>query len=573
MDKVKEARHVILQDSEVDIFGGETDSDEDFILSESEVESEENGLDYDDDYECSSKKTRAEEEVEQHEPSSSSDRPRQYLYGKDNYKWLTKAPESEGRKSITIHLPECKQEAREMTTPLDIWSLLFPDELLEIIVKHTNEEINRRLVNLSSQPYYCETDLIEMKAFIGLLYFAGLQKDRHKNTVNMWKENGCTMYRAVMTRNRFIFLGSCLRFDDKTIRKDRQTTDRLTAIREIWDKFIENCTKYYTPSQSCTIDKQLLGFREKFFAKVYIKSRPDKYGIKILCLNDSRTFYMLNAIPYTGKVVTERLENIPSYYVRQLSIPIHGTGRNITCNSWFTSIELINMMKREYSLTMVGTIRKNKRQIPFVFQRSAFVGDARYVYTNEMTLLSYTPKKNKVICLVSSLHRNKGKTDVEIKKPEIVSYYNSTKGGTDTFDFLCKSYSTCRKTKRWTMRLFFGMLDQAVVNSNILYNLNDRNNAMKRYNFIEDLAIMLAGPYMQNRLQHANLQKRLRISICAILRIEEPQPEERKHKLETRKRCYYCKNTADKKTWICCFMCGKPICEQHRTYVCLDCKT
>ncbi|XP_018344200.1 PREDICTED: uncharacterized protein LOC108749765 [Trachymyrmex septentrionalis] len=56
IDKAEKTRHVILQDSEVDIFGGETNSDEDFILSESEVESEEDGLDYDDDYECSPKK-------------------------------------------------------------------------------------------------------------------------------------------------------------------------------------------------------------------------------------------------------------------------------------------------------------------------------------------------------------------------------------------------------------------------------------------------------------------------------------------------------------------------------------
>ncbi|XP_018403103.1 PREDICTED: piggyBac transposable element-derived protein 3-like [Cyphomyrmex costatus] len=558
MERVEKTRHAILRESEVDIFGEETDSDEDFVLSETEVESEEDGLDYDDDYECSPKKACAEEEVEQ-QPSTSADGPRQYLYGKDNYKWLTKAPESRDRKSIPIYLPGCKQEAREMRTPLEMWSLLFSDELLEIIVKHTNEEINRRLINLSSQSYYRKTDLIEIKAFIGLLYFAGLQKDRDKSTINMWKENGCSMYRAVMTRNRFIFLSSCLRFDDKTTRKDRQTTDRLTAIREIWDEFIKNCTKYYIPSQSCTIGEQLLGFKGKFFAKVYIKGEPDKYGIKILCLNDSKTFYMLNAIPYTGKVATERLESVPSYYVRQLSTPIHGTGKNITCNNWFTSIESINMIKHEYSLTMVGTIRKNKRQIPLVFRRSASVGNARYVYRNDMTLLSYTPKKNKVVCLVSSLHKNKGKTDLATQKPEIVSYYNSTKGGTDTFDFLCKSYSTCRKTTRWTIRLFFSMLDQAVVNSNILYNLNDINNVTERYNFIENLAIMLAGPYMQNRLQHATIQNRLKISICAILQIEEPQSEKRKHKLEKRKRCYYCKSTLNRKTWICCFMCGKPI--------------
>lgn len=173
-----------------------------------------------------------------------------------------------GGRSVTRHVPRSKRGAREVKTPLEVWSLLFPDELLEIIVRHTNEEINRKLVNLSSQSYYCEINLTEMKAFIGLLYFAGLQKDGHKDTKIMWKENGCAMYRAVMTRNRFIFLASCIRFDDKTTRRDRQIIDGLTAIREIWDMFIKNCTEYYTPSQNCTIDEQLLEFKGKFFAKV-----------------------------------------------------------------------------------------------------------------------------------------------------------------------------------------------------------------------------------------------------------------------------------------------------------------
>lgn len=82
-----------------------------------------------------------------------------------------------------------------MTMPLEIWSL-FPKELVEIIVKYTNEEINQRLVNglklvnLSSQSYYCETDLKAFhRLFIFCLLYFGLQKDRHKNTMNMWKGN------------------------------------------------------------------------------------------------------------------------------------------------------------------------------------------------------------------------------------------------------------------------------------------------------------------------------------------------------------------------------------------------
>lgn len=339
----------VICESEEEFLGEESDNDDDFIMSESEAESEEDGLVEDDDF------SPVNVSREKGMPSTSVGRPRQFLYGKDNYKWPMKAPESRGRRSNVMHIAKCKETAAEARTPLESWTLLFPDEMLEVVVKHTNEEINRIFVNISNQTYHYVTNLTEMKAFIGLLYFAGIQRDRYKNTVNMWKESRCGLYRAVMSRNRFVFMCSCIRFDDKTTRAERQNTDRFAAFREIWSMFIENCKKYYTPLQNCTIDEQLLGFRGKFFAKVYIKNKPDKYGIKILCLNDSKTYYMLNATLYLGTVPV-RMESVPTYYVRELSTPIHGSGRNIICNNWFSSIELIDIMKNKFFLTIVGTM-------------------------------------------------------------------------------------------------------------------------------------------------------------------------------------------------------------------------
>ncbi len=41
------------------------------------------------------------------------------------------------------------------------------------------------------------------------------------------------------------------------------------------------------------------------------------------------------------------------------------------------------------------------------------------------------------------------------KKLEIITFYNSTKSGTDIFDQFGSLYSVSRKTKRWPMRFFF----------------------------------------------------------------------------------------------------------------------
>ena len=82
----------------------------------------------------------------------------------------------------------------------------------------------------------------------------------------------------------------------------------------------------YEAGSNVTIDEQLLSFRGRCIFKMYIPSKPDKYGLKIVSLNDSKTHCMINAIPYCGNVSgRDEGEAIPTYYVRKLSEPIHNT--------------------------------------------------------------------------------------------------------------------------------------------------------------------------------------------------------------------------------------------------------
>ena len=98
-------------------------------------------------------------------------------------------------------------------------------------------------------------------------------------------------------------------------------------------------------------------------------------------------------------------------------------------------------------------------------------------------MLSYDPKKEKILLVSSSIHQT-GKMDEESGKPEMIVFYNKTKGGIDCFDFKCYQYKTARKTFRWPVRSFYGMLYQANVNSSVLYNLNESNHPMRKMEHI-----------------------------------------------------------------------------------------
>lgn len=60
------------------------------------------------------------------------------------------------------------------------------------------------------------------------------------------------------------------------------------------------------------------------------------------------------------------------------------------------------------------------------------------------------------------------------QKPEIVLYYNETKGGVDTADEMCGNYSISRICPRWPLRYFFLILETSGINAYIIYNCNNR---------------------------------------------------------------------------------------------------
>ena len=138
-----------------------------------------------------------------------------------------------------------------------------------------------------------------MESVSWIIIFHGIQKDHNVDLERLWAPDfGCMVYRCTISYTRFMYLACS--FDDKSSRSGRLETDSLAPIREIWDLFIQNCMNNYIPSDFVIIDEQLLGFRRRFKGKVYIKNKPDKYVIKIISMNDAM---MINAIPYTGRVV------------------------------------------------------------------------------------------------------------------------------------------------------------------------------------------------------------------------------------------------------------------------------
>lgn len=99
-------------------------------------------------------------------------------------------------------------------------------------------------------------------------------------------------------------------------------------------------------------------------------------------------------------------------------------------------------------MTFTGTLKKIREMKVAAKEIPA----AKYCFAKDLTLLSYHPKKNKIVLVASTFSNS---TEEVNGKPEIIQHYNATKGSTDLFDKLAHAHTVSRKTNRWPLRFFF----------------------------------------------------------------------------------------------------------------------
>jgi hypothetical protein len=92
-----------------------------------------------------------------------------------------------------------------------------------------------------------------------------------------------------------------------------------------------------------------------------------------------------------------------------------------------------------------------------------------YGFVKAKMLLSYVPKKERALLLVSSRHHS-ACVDPESGKADIIATCNNTKSDVDTLIQKWPSYSTSCWACRWPTAVFCPMLDIADVKVSITYS-------------------------------------------------------------------------------------------------------
>ena len=89
-----------------------------------------------------------------------------------------------------------------------------------------------------------------------------------------------------------------------------------------------------------------------------------KYELKIFWLCESKSGFVLNGLVYVGCQPGEPPhKNLGLEVVQTLVLVIHNSGLNLLIDNFFTSI-LLAIYLLDKNITVVGTLRQNKRDIP-----------------------------------------------------------------------------------------------------------------------------------------------------------------------------------------------------------------
>lgn len=165
------------------------------------------------------------------------------ILGKDGTQWKKEPPKiSKARPhNIVMELPGVVgQDAKNARTELDCWNLFFTHFILDLLVQSTNQHIQNVRERFARERDCRPTNKTEIKAFLGLLYLAGVFRGGHQRLSDFWATDGLgiNIFRMTMSEKRFRFLIRCLRFDNRDTREARRQVDKLAAIRELFTVFV-----------------------------------------------------------------------------------------------------------------------------------------------------------------------------------------------------------------------------------------------------------------------------------------------------------------------------------------------
>jgi hypothetical protein len=343
-----------------------------------------------------------------------------------------------------------------------------------------------------------------MKQFIALTLLMGIIKKPEIS--NYWSTHPLlksSIFNTVMPRNRYQSILQFLHFADNSLyNANDPNRDKLYKVRPVIDYLVNKFKSVYMPEQNISINEELLLWKGKLAFKQYIPLKRSRFGIKLfsLCENSG---YLWNSSVYLGKEVYNEDRNIPQRLGKSVTIVIQlldslmNKGYHLYVDNWYTGQELFNFLRANNTLAC-GTARKNRVRLPNEMIKAP-LQKGQHLFRRCGDLLAVRLQDKKEVFFLSTIHKanivNIGKGDFhgnEISKLQVVHDYNKYMGGVDKNDEILANYKTVRKTMKWTKKVAFHFIEEAIFNALILWKKNGNHERFLKFKlgFITELLAM-----------------------------------------------------------------------------------
>ena len=421
----------------------------------------------------------------------------------------------------------------QLEKPLQYLLLLLGDDFFQLLSTETNRYARQKGFDEFEA---CST---ELATFVGLNNAMGIVN--LPKIHDYWSTNPILQhpwFASVMSRNRFFSIHRFFHFTDNSILAGRNEPgyDKLGKIRNMLDRVCKAFPENYSLTANVSIDEQMIGTKGRLSFLQYIPKKPKKWGIKLWVLADSSNGYVTDFEVYTG--ASDGVQHGLGYtVVMRLMAPYIGLWHRLYVDNFYTSPLLFRDLHKAKILAC-GTVRSNRRGLPSCTQKLSR-GVAEFKKCGELTFVHWKDKRD-MFCL-STFHSTQmepivtRRPEYDVHRPVLITDYNTHMGGVDHMDQMLTYYSAGRKTIKWYKRLFWRIVDMAIVNSFILYNLCHRDKPLTQKQFRLVIADALVQDFMNAKASpRTEVKKHFPISSirgrCAVCGNKKNTRGKRRHK-------------------------------------------
>ena len=446
--------------------------------------------------------------------------------------------------------------------PHDFLKLLWPDHLVDLLVRETNNYALRKGVR-----DWKDVDRRDIWTFLGIIVIMGIK--RLPRIENYWSRDsllGVPEVSGCMSLNRFWAIWTCLHVvdDQEPSSGNASITSKIKPLLDILeDTFFIN----YSPAQEMCVDEAMIKFKGRVKkGKVKMPKKPVKEGFKVWCACCACCGYLCAFQVYEGKPEV-RESGVIKKVVLDLMAPFQGMNHVVYLDNYFTSGPLVDELAKVKTYT-VGTIQQGASGFPQALKTTEIPPNGYAAQRVENTSY-YAFQDRKLVSFVSNIFPlemkgrvarlpPKGRVLKHQQVPPVLPVYNRYMGAVDRLSQVRRTYGYNRKSKRYWLRLFMTFFDYAVNNSFILYKHNCKTFSVKSVELLEfrlELARLLLK---DTRIRRGRESARDgdSPSPCHLVRVSDVNLQ--------RGRCYHCvkvKRRPMRYTSFGCSNCGVRLCK------------